>query len=229
MCLAIVANKKSDFNTVFDGIRNAWDDNPHGAGFAYYDGIRVEILVGYTDPELLIADVSVKMSEYISISDFLIHLRYASSGDVNNENCHPFFIIGKAMIYNGTLQKFVDNSAKESDTSKLARYLSNLPDDFTDNTGYDILIEDLIGTDKMAILDENGSSTIYNIGNWKVEKDVYFSNDYYKKEYTRKKVQNEVVRYNQNVCYCCKSKLTTQQEQSYGICETCQDDFYKGY
>ncbi len=195
MCLAVVTTELADLEFLFEGLRNAWEDNPHGAGYAFVNDMNnVIIEKGIETIDRLIESLLVSGIETrIRTTDYLIHLRYASVGDKSMDNCHPFWVRDKALIHNGTVKKYIGSKTK-SDTMLLSELLSGLPSDFDMNSGYSELIESLIGSDKVAILSSDGYAKVYNEDLWFFDHGSLFSNKYYTKEYTRKADKNGKIR-----------------------------------
>lgn len=231
MCLAVVVYNypdEEDIQNVLEGLDNAWDDNPHGGGIAYADKGVIIIDKGYFDKGAFLARVEDTLrAEYDS--DVLIHLRYASAGELGEENCHPFSI-GKeqAFIHNGTISQMKAKiNDKKSDTQLFGEFLTGLPADFTEHKGYTELLEDYLGFNKVAVINTFGSSTIFNEDLGENVGSIWYSNDYYKKAVVRKKpVTNS--NYNnycydryKEFCYSCGEMLYTQIEKDTCICESC--------
>ena len=168
-------------------IRNAWEDNADGAGYAYVDVEKKELVIkkGWTDCEDFIRAYHEDMTNN-PLSNGLCHLRWASAGDVNSENCHPFELNtingNTALIHNGTIHKMNAKKDGDSDTKMFAKYLDELPDDFIYSEGTLKLLDKFIGQSKVVLLDEENTITFINesLGEW-VE-DIWYSNDYWKPE-----------------------------------------------
>lgn len=199
MCLAIVTKPESKLSDIENSIRLAWDSNPHGSGFAYANDGAVEIESGFMTVDALIERLNVAFVEYSSSSSFLIHLRFTSAGETGIDNCHPFKVGNYAMIHNGTVNKFVIAKDKKSDTAYMAEYLSKLPDGWVDNIGYIELVEDMIGTSKVALLDKYGAAVILNDSMWIEDKNILYSNNYFKGE---KRATQTNISFTETTEYC---------------------------
>jgi len=251
MCLAIVVDKHFDAEEVdgiIEGIDNAWDDNPDGAGMSYVDeGKRLVVDKGHFDKSAFIEEVKKVLNKNYN-SDILIHLRYASAGVINKENCHPFRIDdSKALIHNGTIRQMgAKKEDDESDTVKFSKFLSTLPKDFMEHNGYDVMIEDYLGFNKVCVLSDDGESKIYNSYKGEMIGNVWYSNDYYKKTVVRKDNKsskkeeqrsseghpyhidfdgNWVPNYEVDACYVCDGMLELDEEKEVGICTKCMNNY----
>jgi glutamine amidotransferase len=85
-------------------------DNPHGWGFADFS-IRDPLVIRSSDQ----ADVSVRAQELLSrplvVRDALAHIRFATVGQVEDANCHPFVARDRSgrlwtLIHKGTIFDF---------------------------------------------------------------------------------------------------------------------------
>jgi predicted glutamine amidotransferase len=218
MCLAIVTNENALWFDIENSIKLAWEANPHGAGFAYAKDGLVEIEYGYMTVDALLDRLRVVYPEEHATSQFLIHLRFTSAGETGVENCHPFAVGNYAMIHNGTVGKFVKKGDKKSDTSYMADYLSKLPDGWVDNLGYLELVEDMIGTSRVALLDKFGCAVILNESLWIKEHDVVYSNDYYKGTVRAVQKQIDFKSVNEYCQYCPEYGMNRK-----ALCEMCME------
>ena len=90
----------------------------------------------------------------------LIHFRIRTAGMIIEENCHPFRIKNDLfMIHNGGFYSYYDTKGIKSDTRLVAEELSKLPyieSVLTDsNSSLFKKVEDIIGTQKVIMLDKN--------------------------------------------------------------------------
>lgn len=163
-------------------LERCFDRNPHGAGLAYPEKGKLVLKKGYFDFEDFYEEFVKVSSRY----PLMVHFRWASAGEINKENCHPF-VINKdcAMVHNGTIWDFVPDpkKTKKSDTRLyVERVLSPmLPKNNPKScpvTKY--LLEKSIGRSKIIILDKFGRYCILNEGLGVWSKGIWYSNDGFK-------------------------------------------------
>ncbi len=178
MCLAIYKPKGVQVARRY--LRNGFENNPDGAGFAVCDGLgAVHVVKGFTDFKSFYAAFQPYENQTA-----IIHFRWATHGATDTENCHPFELIGGrfAVIHNGILNIACPNKEK-SDTFHFAELvltpmLARLE---FDAPALKYLIETSIGEyNKLVILRGDGAHVIYNEkkGHW--NKGAWFSNEDYK-------------------------------------------------
>ncbi len=89
MCIAVYKPKEAVLTK--RTLKNCFDNNPDGAGFAYPndEGTKIEVRRGYFGFRKFWRD-------YKAVQDkekpMLIHFRIATSGCIDEENCHPWRI-----------------------------------------------------------------------------------------------------------------------------------------
>ena len=126
MCMCIAIAKKIGGKILPKEIlKNAWDNNPHGGGFAYCNS-KGEVIIskGFMDFNLFYDTLKTTWEkENLDNQVVLIHTRITTSGGTSAENCHPFPIGSKskrdlketyikscdgklAMIHNGIINSF---------------------------------------------------------------------------------------------------------------------------
>ena len=83
--MCIIIHKPSHATLPETVVRNAFGNNPHGAGYAVRlpDG-KIMIHKGFWTADDLLADIDGRAGE------LLIHCRIATAGIVDDGNCHPF-------------------------------------------------------------------------------------------------------------------------------------------
>jgi len=267
MCLAICTPALNAYDDNvdefdYDWIRNAWPTNPDGAGFSYasVDG-KVHIKKGYTDLEEFIANLD--WYRYANpMCNFLIHLRWASAGEISEENTHPFYIgeTNTAFIHNGTIYPMKPKGDdKRSDTQIFAEFLTELPEEWYKDAGITELVEDFLGSSKIALIDSYGDIYIFNEHLGEYVGETWMSNDYYTGDYIRNdkgvkikkpvevepEVEPEVEmeetvtqplqfpepleHYGEGECAYCGCMLETPDEKHEGICINCAIDIQYGY
>lgn len=119
MCQIIA--KEPGFVFPIDLIKAESYFNKDGWGLAFSLGDSLQVMKGMSLDKLL--DLAPRIPEE---APAFIHMRYATSGLINESNCHPFMLRGNiTMAHNGVVHKFVPpKDSPESDTALLARHLS---------------------------------------------------------------------------------------------------------
>jgi hypothetical protein len=100
MCLAIYKPEKVKLYRA--DLRRAFEANPDGAGFAYYDNSQRRVIVEkgfFQFNEFWRAFQEVQRDNLKAI----VHFRWATHGAVNNDNCHPYDLDDGALIHNGMI------------------------------------------------------------------------------------------------------------------------------
>lgn len=168
-------------------LRFCWDNNQDGGGYGFVDEEQDELVImkGYFNYEKFRDAVFQDMEDYPT-SPFLIHMRIATHGKINQDNCHPFFVdngegANIIMAHNGVIGAInVPKDSDKSDTALFADLLDGLPPDWMQNRSIIKLILDFIGTgNKVVVLDRHKNNLIFNInhGTWK--DGVWYSNSSY--------------------------------------------------
>lgn len=176
MCLAIFKPAKCSITE--EALRNGWQGNSDGAGFAFVRNGKVQIMKGFmTVKDFLEAyNTAVKANRK---SPFVIHFRIRSRGEKNAENTHPFQIKDGVLIHNGSLDGTGAEFAKgKSDTFLFAeKFADRLPFDVVSASKKEL--GDAVGYNKVVILYDDGRHIIVNenLGHWK--DDVWYSNHSY--------------------------------------------------
>ncbi len=183
MCLAIY--KPAGVHIKEEYLKNGFNNHSDGAGFSWSQDGKLHVVKG-------IFDVDKMIEQYNQIKDYhcLIHFRKATHGKVDESNCHPFlFNDGKlALIHNGILniKCSIDGLSDTAHFVKLVleplikRY--NMP--INDKALY-YLVSTSIGTDKMAVMTEDGSTYIFNQEKGEWCDGVWYSNSSYKWSYSK--------------------------------------------
>lgn len=153
MCLIV---SKIGKNATFseEQFKRMISQNGHGLGIMYIenDRIKVEKTVG-TDAEKL-----ALYKRHSKRTDYAMHARWKTHGNINVENCHPYKILdiddGDAidmyMMHNGVISAASDTDKSMSDTwnfveSVLKPIAKVNPDLVWNNTGIHELISEFIG------------------------------------------------------------------------------------
>lgn len=191
MCLIVVKPKNTALVNK-EYLKNGAENNSDGLGIAYVkdNSNQVNIKKDFKNVEELIKFVE----ENIKIEDALmVHFRMATHGLKDEGNRHPFpitkninslrelnVICNLAVAHNGVISEY-NKDKKLSDTQKFT--LDILAEEPIKNNLHNPaiikLIQEFIGLDRLAILNQKGHFTI--IGNWEKEEEHLFSNTGYKK------------------------------------------------
>ena len=179
MCIAIVKTKGAKISD--EALKNCWDNNPDGAGFAYPKDGNVVIEKGFFNYNTFLN--RLREVEKESDNTMLIHFRISTSGLVDKTNCHPHRINKKlVMIHNGVLHIDVPKDSKVSDTVLYCEnYLKKLPKNFEySDVMLEYIAEHIGSTNKFCFVNAEGDYAICNesAGTW--VDGVWYSNTTYK-------------------------------------------------
>ena len=177
MCLAIY--KPAGAWASKANLHEGFKSNPHGSGYAFHDGSKVQIRKGFFTWNSFWN--SFKKDVHTE-TQALIHFRIATKGEKIAENCHPFQLPAGAMMHNGPCinWRHCAGSATQSDSRQFA-------DDFIgDLTSVQVarlkpMIEDFAGTEKIIFLFDNKEVVICNADNGHWANGCWWSNRSYEK------------------------------------------------
>jgi hypothetical protein len=169
MCIIAIKSPGARFD--WKTLRECWDANPDGAGFAYPDkGGRVTISKGFMDFNDF--KRAVKAAPIGVGTEALLHFRIATHGAVSPNNCHPFplsddsetlssldVVADVAIAHNGIVSGMTPSDLL-SDTMLFIRdYLAPMGAGRVTDTA----LHDIIGqaaSSKLAIMSAAGINTI---------------------------------------------------------------------
>ncbi len=187
MCIAIYKPVGEDID--YDTFVKCWESNPHGAGHIHINSEGKLDIFKTLDFDEWWEQYQIDL-ERCPTTDFVIHFRYATQGDIDMDNCHPFWIDSHhAFVHNGTVRNAPDDpDKKKSDTVMFNEtILQNLPIDWLENFAIKELIEEYIGFSKLIVMNDWGEVEIFNAHKGEWVGNIWYSNDYYKKKrYTYK-------------------------------------------
>jgi predicted glutamine amidotransferase len=177
MCIAILNNGNVISEEHF---KNSLKANPDGFGMAYIEKGKIKVFRSLSDNFKSLYGRYLKVynsNEY----PIMLHFRISTSGGVNLENCHPFYISKNVVFcHNGIINNW--GTKTMSDTRHFNRdILSNFSDkDLIHNKSLTELISGYIDFSKFIILDNNGDFNIINedLGHWDNDNN-WFSNKSY--------------------------------------------------
>lgn len=188
MCIAIY--RPSNVILTKALLKQSFLNNPDGWGIAFPNDKKTEMVVKRS-----VSGFRKFWKEYQEIPQekpMLIHFRIATSGKINEANCHPFLIDKRhALIHNGSIKsKLNEECDTASDTAlfvekKLKPLFENfnLKKHFWASAAFKWMMEEVLGWDnKMVILSADGFEVIYNEKRGEWEHEAWFSNTSYKED-----------------------------------------------
>jgi predicted glutamine amidotransferase len=166
MCLAIYKPAKIEIPE--DHIFRAEQSNPDGMGLAWVQNNRLHIKKGIWCPYEF-NEIVQEIAEFQAI----IHFRYATAGQVDDVNCHPFKYRNVAMVHNGILPHF-SGCDRYSDTY---HFFESIKHRNPFNAKLKAKIEREIGRNKLIFLNAKGQASIYNESQGYWEGGAWYSNE----------------------------------------------------
>lgn len=209
--MCVILELKPGVMPVFEAFQNAVWNNPHGYGIILKDNGRMEVRKGLTAEDKANPEEIYKILYDNKDVERIVHLRYRTAGEVNEDNLHPFLVhkVGKTetwFAHNGTFNRFTSSrwvngqriEDVESDTASFVKQvLQPLFTNFRLTSGYVDLenpfLKEVIGKywegASRGIL-VNAFQENLKIGTWENIKGVdgltfYSSNDSYYKDVIR--------------------------------------------
>jgi hypothetical protein len=182
MCLAIY--QPAGVSIPEEHLREGFKNNPHGAGFMYFDEKRNVCSYRSMHFDAFIDEYETAWAEHGRHSPFAIHFRWATHGTQDINNVHPFYMNKSVCVmHNGIIDCIIEDK-KMSDTAAFVRdYLGNLPRNFQDNEYLFDMVEQYTSGSKLIMLtnDPQAKYCAYifneNAGHWHEE--VWYSNSSY--------------------------------------------------
>lgn len=181
MCVAILTTPGNRVTN--ERLWQGWTRNKDGGGFAYVDPDKKKVVIskGFLSYNEFQKAYDEAVAKFGATSPFLIHMRVRTSGDINDNNTHPFEIKGGALIHNGILfsptgKDIGPPDDRKSDTRVFAERLFNILD-FESVKETKLELEKAINYNKIAMLYDSGDYVILNEskGNW--TDGVWYSNN----------------------------------------------------
>ena len=193
MCVIAFSPKGTDIPSE-QQIRQMWNHNPDGAGYAYVNKKgKVVYKKGFMSLKELLAEFEVP--ERFKNTNFAIHFRIGTSGKNDQATCHPFPVSncfgdlrktsGEAdsvLFHNGILSKGGIASPLASDTQDFVIAMSPLFKKFNKSKARDYFIEELIEGSRLLVLYKNNAFKMF--GKWEQDGDIWVSNLNYKHSYS---------------------------------------------
>lgn len=161
-------------------LKNCWDANKDGAGIMYVENGKIIV-----NKEMHSFSEFMKLKKHADKvnSNIIMHFRIATSGGINDRNCHPFKINNDLYFcHNGILDIDVPLNSNINDTQIFNNsFMKGLPNNFVQNDSIMNLIEYTIGNrNKFVFMDSSGQFYILNenAGTW--DNGAWYSNNSYK-------------------------------------------------
>lgn len=184
MCLIIVIPANGSLDK--SALSNGWSHNRDGAGYMFARAGELIVRKPFYKLKELRAQLKEDMSRYGSLSPFIIHLRYATHGAVNEMNTHPHRLdCGRvALAHNGILD-IMDTWSQKEDKSDTVRFCETVlafrnPSDLI-GAPFRSIMENMIGAaNKFVLLDSEGNYSIVNEARGVWDNGNWYSNDGYK-------------------------------------------------
>lgn len=196
MCIIVAKYKNVDLPSK-EILKNCFERNNDGAGFSYFGNDNlVHIKKGFMSfNEFYNKLMEVDKTDHLKDKNVIIHFRISTSGLVDVGNCHPYPLTKKvdylratnlkckmAIAHNGIISKYnkKDNILNDSQLfiQNVLCEFYKLDNDFTNNEFIMSIIKDLIGTSKLAFINEKGEMKL--LGDFVKDNGVYYSNSTYK-------------------------------------------------
>ena len=180
--MCVIAIQPRGIQISKEHLENCWDNNNHGAGIMYAVNGKVIVKKEMESFDKFYSHIVEASAHDTSV---VIHFRIATSGGINDYNCHPFKVHKNLYFcHNGILDIDVPKGSKENDTQIFNNGLMKpLPYNFYKNNAIMNVLEFTIGSgNKFVFLDDAGDYFILNekAGEWS-EDGAWFSNTSYKR------------------------------------------------
>lgn len=172
MCLAIV--KKAGATVDESYLKNGFDRNGDGAGFAFIKDGKIEVVKGLMKWEEFMDSYTAAAAAHPD-SPFLIHFRVGTSGVKGPANTHPF--VGKecAVIHNGVMFH-TGYTAEKSDTRTLIEAAADRLTKARLVANKDALERHVGVANKLCFLFPDGDTLILNEKQGEWHDNVWYSN-----------------------------------------------------
>jgi glutamine amidotransferase len=180
--MCIIASIPSQSIIEKSTLKRCWENNPHGGGFMYTDGKKVQVVKEMSSFKRYWKEF-LRLREEFPQSTFVCHFRISTHGKINEDNCHPFLVNDKlGFVHNGIIR----NAPISSDYSDTYMFnetiLKNLPNNFQSNLAIMSLVREYIGSgSKLCFLSNDNKVTYVNKEAGQFDNNgVWFSNGGYK-------------------------------------------------
>ena len=220
MCLAINSTKGTTPKR--DEMLIGFENNPDGIGYCFSKDGKLIIRKAFFDFESFYQSY---LADNIQGINKLIHFRIATSGKIDELNCHPFKITDEiAFIHNGIIPNY--GSKTENDTLQFCNEIlkpifNEFGIEILKNQSFRKTLIKLIGHSKLAFLDKNGNSYLINEKMGHRKNGIWFSNHTYQEYGGMIGYYPNDYSYKTEYCYQCEEKLNKGE---YDICFECETE-----
>lgn len=169
-------------------IKQMFDTNPDGAGYAYEGkGGKVIYRKGFMTLQALLDEL--KPLDRWTNTNLAIHFRIGTAGENDEHTCHPFPITtdygvlrktegkGAVLFHNGILDTGGMVDKNSSDTQDFVVAFAPMLKKWSHSTARDKWLGKIIGTNKLLIMYGRNKYKMY--GNWERDGDLFVSNTNY--------------------------------------------------
>lgn len=193
MCVIAFSPKGTDIPTE-QQIKQMWNHNPDGAGYAYVSKKgKVIYRKGFMNLNELLKELEAP--ERFKNTNFAIHFRIGTSGENDKATCHPFPIstnfgelrktkgeTDSVLFHNGILSDGGLASPLASDTQDFVIAMAPLLQKYNRSKTRDYFIGELTKGSRLLILYKNNVFKMF--GDWHKDGDIWVSNLNYKNDYS---------------------------------------------
>ena len=196
--MCIIVYKPANTPLFKKRLKACYSNNEDGCGFVYPSDKKNNLVI--ERGVFTFREFWRKYREIPKDKPVLLHFRIQTSGDINENNCHPFLIDkGHALAHNGNIEsKLNEKLTEKSDTATFVeKVLQPLFKDkklkkgkFWTTEAFEWLLEESVGSNnKMVIMDADGFVKIYNEKQGEWDEKVWYSNKSFKQN--RKKTSSK--------------------------------------
>jgi hypothetical protein len=174
--MCVIIHAPAGKSVPFKYLQDAWEQNPHGAGFCYTTTSgRVVAVKGLMSLKSLVKRLLRHPTDEVDIS---IHFRWATSGLKNRDNTHPWVIGSKLAVVHNGIFSHVKDEPEVSDTGVWVRdFVGRLHDAGLVQHLAPYIERDAGSWNKVIIHEEGFAPLILNekAGTWK--DGIWYSNE----------------------------------------------------
>lgn len=175
MCIAIY--KPAGAWATKRQLRQCYENNPHGAGYAWHDGTTIQLRKGFFSWRSFWK--SFKHNVTAETPAFM-HFRIATSGKKDAEHCHPFAMQDGVLMHNGPCLNY-RHCKGDDERSDTRQFVEDFVDGLNSTQFRRIkpMIESFAGTEKIVAMFTDGEVVICNEdqGHW--NNGIWWSNHSY--------------------------------------------------